>query len=195
VVAECGTLAQELEACGPSIPAACNADLACIAFSETGGTCYQLCDPASPVCDSGLSCLAVLSAPDAGICAHPAAAGGTCDQSQQLFCPAGQICLGAGNCLKRCDPTQATDCPQLETCVTPSPFDLGVSICVQPQPVGSPCSPVSSVYCDRGAFCVFVGDAGGRCLQDCTDGGSCPPTQACEPITDQSMTYVAGACF
>jgi hypothetical protein len=195
-MAQCGTLSKAFEACGPSIPAACaDSSLTCLALGGPNGVCYQLCDPASPSCASGLSCLSVLPTADAGICAQPADSGTKCDQSQQIFCPVGQVCLGDGNCLKRCDPAQANDCPQLESCVTPSPFDPGLSICVQPQPIGGICSPAHSVYCVSGAFCVSIPDAGDRCLQDCTDGGICPPNQACQQVTDQSMTLVAGVCY
>jgi hypothetical protein len=193
---QCGTLSQAFGPCGYSPPAACaEADLTCVASNGSNGICYQLCDPSSPACDGGLPCLAVLSTADVGICAQPTSSDAGCDQSQQIFCPVGQVCLGAGNCLKRCDPTLAIDCPQLESCVTPSPFDPGLSICVQPQPIGSACSPASSIYCVNGAFCVSLVDAGNRCLQDCTDGGVCPLTQDCRAISDQNMTLVLGVCY
>jgi hypothetical protein len=196
IAAQCGKQSGALEPCGPSIPAACaNADLACISFDGLTGVCYQLCDPLNPVCTGDLSCLAVLNTPDAGICAQPNPTDGGCDEGQQLFCPAGQVCLGPGTCFKRCDPTLTNNCPQLESCVTPSPFDTGLSICVQPQPVGGSCSPANSVYCGVGAFCVQLGDGGDRCLKDCTDGGVCPSTQACRSVTDQNMTLVVGVCY
>jgi hypothetical protein len=195
VVARCGKLAQAFDPCGPSIPAACaNDSLECISFGGPTGACYQTCDPATPVCPTGLSCLTALPAPDAGICANPST-NGSCDPTQQIFCPTGQVCMGNGSCLKRCDPAIANDCPQLETCVTPSPFDPEISICTQPQPVGGSCSPAMNVYCDQGAFCVSLSDGGNGCLKDCSDGGSCPPTQACREITDPSMTIILGVCY
>jgi len=198
VLPACGALSQAFGPCGPSIPAACaDSSLTCIGFGGASGFCYQLCDPVTPVCATGLSCLAVLDSPDAGICAKTAPSGTPCDQSQQLFCPAGQICLGTvGTCLRRCDPAQAS-CPQLESCVTPSPFDPGLSICVQPQSAGSSCSPPQNVYCDNGTFCVYVSpDAGqGQCLLDCTDGGACPAPQTCRSISGQGLTLDLGVCY
>jgi hypothetical protein len=191
---QCGTLSQSLGPCGLSIPAACaDTSLTCVLLNPPNGVCFPLCDPTNPACTAGLSCLAVLAIPDAGICAQPAPSGTTCNQSQQLFCPMGQVCE-AGTCLKRCDPTKENDCPQLESCVTPFHFDPGLSICTQPQPLGSTCSVENNAYCDNDAFCVSIADAGSRCLKDCTDGGLCPPTQVCRPIS-YDMMIVAGACF
>jgi hypothetical protein len=194
-VAQCGTLSEALGPCGPSIPAACDSlSLECVTAGGPDGFCYQLCDPAGPACTTGLSCLAVLSTFDAGICAKPGAGGTSCNEGQQVFCPVGQICLdAAGLCLKRCDPALSNNCPQLESCVTPDPAEPGLSVCVQPQPIGSNCSPLLGIFCDNGAFCVSLPDAGGRCLKDCTDGGACPPTQACLAIGDQNI--IRGACF
>jgi hypothetical protein len=195
VIAQCGALSQATGPCGPTVPAACDTNLECIDFGGATGVCYQLCDPASPTCASGLSCLSALSTPDAGICATPNSNGMSCDDSQQLFCAVGQVCLSPGTCFKRCDPTMTTNCPQLESCVTPSPFEPELSICVQPQPLGASCSPPTGVYCETGTFCVTLTDGGGSCLQDCSDGGVCPPTEICRSITNQDRTLVLGVCY
>ncbi len=184
-------------ACGENPSVACAEGLACVGFGGPEGTCYQLCDPGAPTCSGTLSCLPVFTVADAGICAEPAASGTPCDESMQVFCPAGQICLGEGNCLKRCTPGVVSDCPQLESCVQPSPFEPSVTICVQPQSIGGHCSPAENSYCDNGAFCVFLSpDAGtGQCLQDCTDGGVCPPTQSCQPVSGEDATLQFGVCY
>jgi hypothetical protein len=183
--------------CGSNPQASCSAAMVCVGFGGPEGGCYQLCDPAAPVCAASLSCLPIFTIADAGICAQPAPTGTPCNESQQVFCSAGQVCLGQGACLKRCNLGLTSDCPQLESCVRPSPFQPTVTICVQPQPIGASCSPAKNIYCDNGAFCVFLSpDAGhGQCLQDCTDGGACPPTQSCQPVSEQGATLQLGVCY
>jgi len=198
--AACGTVSDTAGPCGISPLAVCNDDagLSCFGFGGPEGACFQICDPQNPSCPSGLSCLPALSTYESGICAEPAPDGARCDASQLLFCPTGQVCMGEGTCLKRCDPSLTTsECPQLETCVRPSPFQPELAVCVQPEPVGNACSPLANVYCDNGALCVYLSpDAGqGECLLDCTDGGVCPPPQTCRPVSEQGMTIQLGVCY
>lgn len=184
--------------CAPSQLLDCVSPAVCVtAGGAAAGVCFTPCAPAqSPsACPTGQSCLAVFAAADAGICATPVAPGQGCSQANAAFCPSMQLCLetataDGGTCVLRCDPTQPSGCPESNQCLTP----LGAgapSFCAQPQAIGQPCASAQQLYCPNGALCITgqAGSVSGTCRAECSDAGTCPPGQTCNPTVDPGVDF------
>ena len=185
----CGTVAAAGQGCGTVGLAVCDQGLGCIVTgpSATQGFCAAPCTAGSPdPCAAPAHCLAIFPDPTQGICALSIPPGASCNETSQLFCPQGQLCLtadglDAGNCLVRCDPAADGGCPESQGCLTPL-SDPSVGICAQPQPDGAPCDAATDLFCGRSSICI-QDPTGPSCHALCGQAHPCPAPKSCLQVT------------
>lgn len=164
--------------------------------TDAGSRCMLRCEVAGD-CPGGQDC-SVAFGDGNGVCGAPTQPGDPCDQSQFVFCSAGQVCVvvsgTAGFCHTTCG-TVGDTCANGGACISADPCSSsGQPFCVTPQPIDGTCNALNDEFCGTGADCVNLSAPDGGavllCKPDCTSG------QSCATGTCRSTAYCQKmACF